>query len=167
MPSPTPEFLPAHKIFIETKPGIRYYKILKTLPDIPEGISKQPYIDEMKRILQQLYNLQKDSVKLECAGETEQAIAGYKQLVAAQFDSPYPYLRLCAYYTQKQMPVQVDIVCCRYLKMVQIVTALGYSDPCRNESTITFIEIANELEKSSEIEEYCEKLLAREYNCKG
>ena len=160
----TLELVPAQKIFEEAKPGIRYYKILKILPDILERISKQAYIDEMNRILSRLCRLQKDAAKLECKGDIEQAIPIYKQLVAAQFDNPHPYLRLSAYYSQKQMPIQVDIVCCCYLNMAQIVTALGFRDPCRNEYTITFIEIANELEVSAEFEDYCERLLAKENN---
>ena len=31
MPSTPPDLLPAHEIFKDEKPGIRYYKILKTL----------------------------------------------------------------------------------------------------------------------------------------
>jgi len=162
MTSTTPQFLPAHRIFKDAKPGLRYYKLLQLIPDIPEEISRQPYIDEMQSILSQLTTLLKAAVKLECNGETDEAVVIYKQLVASEFDNPYPYLRLCAYYSQKQMLLQVDIVCCCYLKMVQVLSALGFSDPGRNESAGIFIEIASELEITPDIAGYCERLLARE-----
>ncbi len=167
MPPNIPALDPAHRIFKEDKPGIRYYKILNAISDIPEGSSRQPYIAEMERILTQFCDLQKAAVKLECKGETEQAISQYKQLVAARFEKPHPYFRLCAYYTQKQLLVQVDIVCCSYLKMVQELSALGFRDSYRNELALTFIEIANELEMSPEVEAYCERLLTMQNTSSG
>ncbi len=122
----SPQFLPAHRIFKDAKPGIRYYKISQVLQDIPEDIPKQSYMDEMKRIISDLGGLMKDAVKLDCQGETEKAMVLFKQLVAAEFDNPYPYLRLCTYYSQQQKPVQVDIVCCCYLKMMQIISCAWF-----------------------------------------
>lgn len=161
MASSTHQFLPAPRIFMDSKPGIRYYKFLQLLPDIPGELPKQSYMDEMQRILSQLTALLHDAVKLECKGEMDNAVVLYKQLVAVEFDNPYPYLRLCTYYSQKQMPLQVDIVCCCYLKMVQELNSLGFNDPGRNESAGIFIEIASELEMTSDIIKYCDRLLTR------
>lgn len=167
MPTSPLYILPAHRIFKDAKPGIRYYRLMQLLPDIPENTPKQPYLDEMQLILDELGGLLKNAVKLESKGEMGKAVPLYKQLIAAEFDHPYPYLRLCSYYSQRQMPVQVDIVCCCYLKMVQVVSALGFSDPLRNENAYLFIEIASKLEMSADVEEYCERLLTRDSRVDG
>ena len=141
MPSKTPDLLPAQELFKETKPGIRYYRILKILPSIPKETPNRPYIEEMDRILSQLDDLQANAAKLESQGKTEHAVALYKQLVEAQFDNPHPYLRLCDYYTKKRNPEQVDHICYCYLQMAQTLTALGYGQPYREELVHTHLRV--------------------------
>lgn len=143
MPTFMPDLLPPHEIYKETKPGIRYYKIMKTLRAIPENVSSRPYIDEMDRIHSQLYNLQMNAARLESQGEKDHAIDLYKQLVDSQFDDPHPYLRLCDYYTKERKPEQVNYVCNCYFQMVETVNAIGFKHPYRDELAVMFMDLAD------------------------
>ncbi len=142
MPTYMPDLLPAQEIYKEAKPGIRYYKIMKTLRVIPEDVSTRPYIDEMDRIQSQLYNLQGDASLFEKQGKKEDAINLYWQLVDSQFDDPLPYLRLCDYYTQKRKPEQVSYVCQSYFQMAESVNALGYKNLYREELVGMFRDLS-------------------------
>jgi len=146
MPTFMPDLLPAREIYKETKPGIRYYKIMKTLRVIPENVSSRPYIDEMDRIHNQLYSLQMNAAQLESQGKTDHAIDLYRQLVDSLFDDPHPYLRLCDYYTKEKKPEQVNYVCNCYFQMAETVNALGYKHPYREELVGMFLDISGLIE---------------------
>jgi hypothetical protein len=143
MPSFMPDLLPANEIYKEAKPGIRYYKIMRTLHAIPDNVSSRPYIDEMDRIHSQLYNLQVDAGQLESQGQTDHAVVLYKQLVESQFDDPHSYLRLCDYYTKEQKPEKVSHVCNCYFQMAETVNALGYKHQYRDELVGMFLDISS------------------------
>ncbi len=142
MPTFMPDLLPPQEIYKETKPGIRYYKIMKTLRVIPEDVSSRPYIDEMDQIYSQLYGLQVNAARLESQGNVDDAVDLYRQLVESQFDDPHPYLRLCDYYTREQNPEQVNHVCECYFQMAETVNALGYKHPYRDELVGMFMDLS-------------------------
>jgi hypothetical protein len=150
MPTFMPDLLPAHEIFKEIKPGIRYYKIMKTLRVIPENVSSRPYIDEMDRIYSQLYNLRENAARLESQGDKDHAIALYRELVDSLFDDPHPYLRLCDYYVKKHNPEQVNQVCQSYFQMAETVNALGYKHPYREELVGMFMDLAEGIGRPAE-----------------
>lgn len=126
------EFLPAQEIFKEEKPGIRYYKILKTLPDISKHVANRPYIDEMDTILSGLYDLQAKAITLESQGKTQMAMRLYWQLVYAHFDDPHAFLRLIDYHKARKNHKEIALVCETFLEMTDTLNALGYEQPYRN-----------------------------------
>jgi hypothetical protein len=140
LPSP-PDPLPAEEIFQHEKPGIRHYLILKTLPTLPRQVPSRPYIDEMDRILSGLYHIQLQAAALETRREHHQAAQLYNQLVAAAFDDPHAYFRLCRYYQNQNNPSEVARVCQAYIHMTQTLNSLGYRQPYRDELAQTFQEI--------------------------
>lgn len=159
MPTFMPDLLPAQEIFKEYAPGIRYYKLLKSLPQIPLQVPNRPYIEELDLIVSRMYDMQNTADQLDKQGKTEQAVELYEQIVAAQFDHPRAYLRLCDLYLQQGQPRKADEVCVAYLKMVQTINELGYGNPARNELVRTFVEIASEIEFPAGAEQYYNELL--------
>jgi len=159
MPATIPNLLPAHEIFSKDKPGIRYYKILKSLPDISKQMPPDPYLDEMEHLLRRLNNMQKEAARLDRKGETEQAIAIYQQLVRARFDSPHPYLRLCEYYTEQNQPEKVAAVCSSFLALTQILNEMGFGNATRNDNVSTFVNIARAVTFPDNKENYCAEVL--------
>lgn len=149
MPTFMPDLLPAHEIFKETKPGIRYYKIMKTLRSIPDDVPNRPYIDEMDRIHSELYSLKLNADQLESQGKKESAIELYWQLVDSQFDDPVPYLRLCDYYVKEHNSREVNLVCQSYFQMAENVNALGYKHPYREELVGMFMDLSGGVERSA------------------
>ena len=142
MPTFMPDLLPAHEIYKEAKPGIRYYKIMKTLRAIPEDVSSRPYIDEMDQIYSQLYSLQANAARLESQGKADDAVDLYRQLVESLFDDPHPYLRLCDYYAREHNPEQLNHVCQCYFQMAETVNELGYKHPYREELVGMFMDLS-------------------------
>lgn len=144
MPTSTPLPLPASEIYIEIAPGIRYYKLLRFLQEIPRHLSNRPYIDEMDQILKQMYSLQTTAAELEAQGKISQAIAVYEIVTQAQFDNPHSYIRLCQLYHDMDKPKKVVTICNRYLHMAQNLKELGFGDPRRDLIAETFMEMALE-----------------------
>ena len=143
LPSP-PDPLPAEEIFQDQKPGIRHYLILKTLPTLPREVPSRPYIDEMDRILSDLYRIQLQAATLETRDESHQAAQLYNQLIAAAFDDPHAYFRLCKYYQNQNNPSEVARVCQAYIHMTQTLNSLGYHQPYRDELAEAFKEMLQE-----------------------
>ena len=141
MPSTTPDLLPAQEIFRDAKPGIRYYLLLKTLPKLPATVSPRPYIDEMDRVLSELYDTQAKAIKLESQGKGQLAMRLYWQLVTAQFDDPHPFLRLVDYYKSQNEQEKIATVCKTYLQMTDTLNDLGYEQPYRKSLATVFAEM--------------------------
>jgi len=143
MPTLPIGFDPPYKLYAHEKPGIRYYKLLKTLREIPPGVSKRLYIDEMDDILTQLYMGKEEAARLESKGHAEEASKLYQQLVEAHFDDPQPYLRLREFYIKFQEPELAAQVCAEYIKMATSLKELGYDHPHREALIESFAELCN------------------------
>ncbi len=141
MPSSQLNLLSAQDIFKEEKPGIRYYRILKSLPDISKHVSNKPYLDEMDAIHGGLYDLQAKAITLESQGKTQMAMRLYWQLVNANFDDPHAFLRLVEFHKTRKNQKEITIVCQSFLKMTEILNALGYEQPYRNSIAELFRDI--------------------------
>jgi hypothetical protein len=139
-----PDLVPAEEIFVHEKPGIRYYYLLKTIPALPEDVPSRPYIDEMDRILSQLYNRKAEAIKLEKHNRNDEVVLFYEQQVADAFEDPHAYFWLCKYYIDHNKPQDVRRICQAFLEMTGKLTALGYDHPYRHDLADVFSKMRDD-----------------------
>lgn len=137
---------PAHEIYLEYSPGIRYYQILRILPKIPKDIPHQPYIYEMDSILRNFFDRQAKAALLENLDQLEEAILLHEQQVQDSFDNPRSYFRLCKYYASQGKPEKIRDTCNAYIKLAKELEDIGYGNEYRKhiaESFASFLENNN------------------------
>lgn len=86
------------QLFINEKPGIRYYLIMAALSQLPPEVDQQAYHQEALKIRNTFDEQIIQAKKYQEEGNITLAVSVYEQLVKDGYDQIYPYTYLKEYY---------------------------------------------------------------------
>lgn len=111
---PSPE-----KLYIEEKPGIRYYLIMAVLPQLPSELDRQVYHQEALAIRKRFDEQVSLAKRYIAEGNRELAVSLFERLVEKGYDQVYPYTYLKDHYAINGKQAEEEKVINQFQALVQ------------------------------------------------
>ena len=117
------------QLFINEKPGIRYYLIMAALSQLPSELDQQAYHQEALKIRNAFDEKIEIAKRYHEEGNISQAVAIFEQLMEDGYDQVYPYAYLKEYYASEGKLAEEKRVARLFLDLVQMMQDKGINRP--------------------------------------
>ena len=117
------------QLFINEKPGIRYYLIMAALSQLPSELDQQAYHQEALKIRNAFDEKIEIAKRYHEEGNISQAVAIFEQLMEDGYDQIYPYTYLREHYAATGEREGLQRTIKAFNNLVEILQVKGINRP--------------------------------------